>query len=69
MSKEEKLGLLLEVYEQEKERLNNDYNERLAKLKSNEITESSYKKLVEWKQKEKAAIEHRFKKAIMAIEG
>jgi hypothetical protein len=79
MTKEDKVSLLLEVYEQEKERLNIQYQRRYmeevaleTKAKGHELTDETAAaliKLKEWREIEKAAIERRFKKAIIALEG
>ena len=69
MTREERVSLLLEVYEQEKERLNKEYQERLMNMQYVEIDPEEVNRLNEWKEHERAAIENRFKKAIIAMEG
>lgn len=77
MTKEDRVSLLLEVYEQEKERLNIEYDRRYiealeTKTKRHEQPDETTAALInlkEWRKIEKAAIERRFKKAIIALEG
>lgn len=72
MTKEDRVSLLLEVYEQEKERLNKEFQRRYCEiLISFELDEMTapIEELNDWKTNEKAAIERRFKKAIIALEG
>lgn len=73
MTKEDKISLLLEVYEQEKERLIIQYERRYIEVtKANKLPDETTAALInlkEWRKIEKAAIERRFKKAIIALEG